>query len=144
VSLLYAGNKYYKLTSSGIAPGYPRYIASDFLGVPANIDAAVFFASSRPGDPSRTYLFKVTHTLDLSCHICAIQNAEMKTKIIMKLCCLLQNNLFWRIENFVVRTVLLIKLGFPGIPDDITAAFTRATNGDVYFIKGGNNWLFNY
>jgi hypothetical protein len=36
----------------------------------------------------------------------------------------------------------LIRTGFPGIPNNITAAFSRITNGNIYFIKG--LFLFHY
>lgn len=50
---------------------------------------------------------------------------------------------FWRVENFkIVDGKHLINTGFPGIPNNITAAFSRITNGNIYFIKGDQYYRY--
>ena len=46
------GNKYWKLTDTAIAPGYPRSISSDWDGMPGNLDAAFTWKNGK------TYFFK--------------------------------------------------------------------------------------
>jgi matrix metalloproteinase-14 (membrane-inserted) len=36
-----------------------------------------------------------------------------------------------------------ISRGFPGIPDNLDAAFVWSGNGKIYFTKGNNFWKFD-
>ena len=48
-----AGGNYWRLTADGVAGGFPRPIAADWAGLPANIDAAFTWP-----DSGATYIFK--------------------------------------------------------------------------------------
>jgi len=50
---VFKGSKYWKLTDDSVDSGYPRNIASDWPGLPNNIDAAVTWT-----DTKKTYFFK--------------------------------------------------------------------------------------
>merc|ERR1711971_797764 len=46
-SYIFQNDNYWKLTSDSVAPGYPRKIAQDWPGLPANIDAAFTWQKSK-------------------------------------------------------------------------------------------------
>lgn len=48
----FVGNKYWKLTETSVAPGYPRSISADWDGLPGNLDASFTWSNGR------TYFFK--------------------------------------------------------------------------------------
>ena len=48
------GDKYWKVTDTSIAPGYPRSISADWDGLPSNLDAAITLTYNE----RHTYFFK--------------------------------------------------------------------------------------
>lgn len=50
---VFKGDKYWRLTDDGMAPGYPKTISKSWPGLPSNIDAAFTYKNGK------TYFFKV-------------------------------------------------------------------------------------
>lgn len=50
------GDRYWRLTSDGVAVGYPKLISHSWKGLPGNIDAAFTYKNGK------TYFFKVWKT----------------------------------------------------------------------------------
>eukprot|EP00090_Calanus_glacialis_P045346 TRINITY_DN8369_c0_g1_i1.p1 TRINITY_DN8369_c0_g1~~TRINITY_DN8369_c0_g1_i1.p1 ORF type:complete len:559 (+),score=136.99 TRINITY_DN8369_c0_g1_i1:156-1832(+) len=52
ITYAFSGNRYWKLTETSVAPGYPRDISSAWDGLPGNLDAAFTWTNGK------TYFFK--------------------------------------------------------------------------------------
>lgn len=50
---VFKGDRYWKLTDSGVARGYPKLIAKSWPGLPTGVDAAFTYKNNK------TYFFKV-------------------------------------------------------------------------------------
>jgi matrix metalloproteinase-14 (membrane-inserted) len=72
------GEKYWKLESEAVAPGYPRSIRADWEGLPGNIDAAFTWTNGR------TYFFKVYFITFANKFIDLYVNSATAYQLIMK------------------------------------------------------------
>jgi hypothetical protein len=143
----FVGRQYWRLTSSGVAPGYPRDISADWGGMPGHIDAAFTISSSR-----RTYFFKGSkywlfkefgklerrYPRKISS---TFKNVPEDLDAVMYLPD--KNQLFFFKGATYCRLTPGAACGdsesLASIPQDIDAAMTDSV-GDTYFFKGGEYW----
>ena len=119
VSFVFKGSFYWKLIKDSgkmiVSSGYPRKIRDDWKGLPDNLDAAFTWEMS-------TFFFKKNecwkfhHGLDLKDHP------------------------KYEAVPYYPKN---IKKEFPGIPDDLDAAFVWGENKNFYFFKESKYWLFD-
>jgi len=111
---VFKGDKFWRLTKKGIAPGYPRLIASHFGGqLPNNIDAAF-------NDGGSIFIFKGDKYWEYGpfARLPEVLNEDEETPS--------------------KRYTGYISEEFTGIPNNIDAAFFL--RGNYYFIKGDKYW----
>ena len=122
---VFKGDKFWRLTSEGIAPGYPRLIASHWGGqLPNNIDAA--FTWRYKDGLEDTFIFKgdrywqyINSTTPFLFNSDKVQQGTEEKK----------------------RYYNTISDGFPGVPNDISSAFFLG--GNIYFTKGDDLWKYD-
>ena len=123
---VFKGDKFWRLTSEGIAPGYPRLIATHWGGqLPNNIDAA--FTWRYKDGLEDTFIFKEdlywqykNSTTPFVFNSEEVQQGKEEKK---------------RYNN-------TISDGFPGVPNSISSAFFLG--GKTYFTKGDDLWIYEY
>nr|CAH0102259.1 unnamed protein product [Daphnia galeata] len=152
---VFKGEKYWKLESEAVAPGYPRSIRADWEGLPGNIDAAFTWTNGR------TYFFKgsrywrYTHfqldadyPKDLSEGFAGVPS-NIDTALVWSgngKIYFFKGSQYWRFDP---QQKPPIKSTYPkdisnweGLPNSLDAAF-QFTNGYSYFFKNGQYWRFN-
>ena len=98
-----------------IASGYPRKIRDDWKGLPDDLDAAFTFNGS-------TFFFKKNEYWEF------LHNPAKN-----------DHPMYEVLPNYPKY----IKDEFPGIPDNLDAAFVWGGNKKFYFFKGSKYWLFD-
>lgn len=123
ITYAFSGNYYYVLNDVGIEPGYPQLITSRWPQISGSVDAALYYEPVTSRDSSgRTILIRPG------------------------ILYLFQGTQFWKytnlnqLESGYPRP---IREGFPGIPDNIDAAFVWSGNGRIFFVKGGNYYRYS-
>lgn len=153
-SYAFKGDHYWKLTTDGIASGYPRLISNSWHGLPGNIDAAFTYKNGK------TYFFKGSkywryigkkidgdYPKDISEGFTGIpDNIDAATvwtgngKIYFY-----KGTKFWRFDPAqrppVKSTYPKLISNWEGIPNNIDAALTY--HGYTYFFKGDMYYRFN-
>ncbi|KAL0281610.1 UNVERIFIED_CONTAM: hypothetical protein PYX00_002545 [Menopon gallinae] len=148
-------DKYWKLTSDGVARGYPKLISKSWPGLPSNIDAAFTYKNGK------TYFFKgkdywryTGKKMDgdypkpiskgfegIPDNIDAALVWGGNGKIYF-----FKDDKFWKFDPSakppVKKTYPKPISNWDGIPDKIDAAL-QYTNGYTYFFKKGAYWRFN-
>lgn len=110
---VFKGADYWRLTPRGVEEGFPQKIEDKFIGIPANLDAAFF---SDEDGPNRVHFFK----------------GDMHWRMV-------SSGDKWAVEGGYPKR---ISSDFPGIPNNINAAFRWVANGKYYFFKGNQYWRF--
>ena len=119
------GDKYWKLTDTAIAPGYPRSISANWDGLPSNLDAAFTWTNGK------TYFFKGDQYWRFS-EVGKLDRGYPKVRILAQI-------------SILITAIFLqdFSKGFDGIPDNVDSAMVWAVNNKIYFFKGSQYWKFD-
>jgi len=152
---IFKSRKYWKLTDDAVAPGYPRYISSDWPGLADNLDASFTWTNGK------TYFFKGSkywrfsnmtpdqgYPKPISQGFQGIPN-NVDTAFVWsgnaKIYFFKGAN-YWRfdpehsppVKSSYPRPII----NWDGLPDNLSSAM-QYKNGFTYFFKGNKYWRFN-
>jgi len=113
-TFVFQGDQYWEVTATGLAPGYPRRITSDWPGLPTDIEAA--FTLQETGF---SYIFKGSQYWKFR------EYSDGR-------------------KELQAEYPKMISKGFPGIPETgLDTAFVWGGNNKIYFFQGNQYWKFD-
>ncbi|XP_044752537.1 matrix metalloproteinase-14 isoform X2 [Coccinella septempunctata] len=152
---VFKGDKYWRLTDTSIAPGYPKPISSNWPGLPGNIDAAFTYKNGK------TYFFKGSkywryvgskmdgaYPKEISAGFTGIPD-NIDTAVVWSgngKIYFYKGTKFWRFDPSArppVKSVYPKPISnWEGLPDNLDAGF-QWSNGYTYFFKDNGYYRFN-
>ncbi|CAH1183597.1 unnamed protein product, partial [Phaedon cochleariae] len=152
---IFKGNKYWRLTEDSVAPGYPKLIADNWIGLPGDIDASFTYKNGK------TYFFKGSkywrykgkkmdgpYPKDISEGFTGIPD-DLDAALVWSgngKIYFYKGSKFWRFDPTqrppVKSTYPKPIKNWDGVPDKLDAAF-QWTNGYTYFFKNDVYYRFN-
>lgn len=150
------GNKYWKLTDTAIAPGYPRSISSDWDGMPGNLDAAFtwkngktyFFKGDKYWRFSEVGIMDRGYPKDFSKGFDGIPDNVDSAMVwaVNKKIYFFKGSQYWKFDPEkkppVDRSYPRPVSNWEGIPNRLDAAL-QYKNGKTYFFKNGKYYRFD-
>ena len=156
VTYAFHGDKYWKLTETSVAPGYPRDIASGWDGLPGNLDAGFTWTNGK------TYFFKGSkywrfseigrmdkgYPKDFSKGFSGVPQGVDASMVwaVNKKIYFFKGSLYWKfdpeksppVDSSYPRPIS----NWDGIPTNLDAAM-QYSNGKTYFFKDGQYYRFD-
>jgi len=156
VTYAFHGDKYWKLTETSVAPGYPRDIATGWDGLPGNLDAGFTWTNGK------TYFFKGSkywrfseigqmdkgYPKDFSKGFSGVPQGVDASMVwaVNKKIYFFKGSLYWKfdpeksppVDSSYPRPIS----NWDGIPTNLDAAM-QYSNGKTYFFKDGQYYRFD-
>jgi len=156
ITYAFSGNRYWKLTETSVAPGYPRDISSAWDGLPGNLDAAFTWTNGK------TYFFKGSqywrfsevgrmdrgYPKDFSKGFSGVPEGVDAAMVwaVNKKIYFFKGNQYWKFDPEKSPPV---DISYPrpisnwdGIPNNLDAAM-QYSNEKTYFFKDGKYYRFD-
>jgi len=122
---IFRGSVYSKIGNTGMEPGYPRDITTDWQGLPSNIDTALHWPA--------IYSWRYTNGRWVH-QVTAVGRTYF-----------FKDSLYWRFDEnrgLLPGYPKRIDQGFPGLPNNLDAAYVWSGNDRIYFWKGDQYYRY--